>query len=81
MNVVAPLTLQGGGHYALHAVKEIKVSEDFLELDMETRKCQNKESFEDCSTRMYLEELEDKCHCVQYKLRNFTIENQVQYES
>ena len=68
--------LTGEGTYALTAVKEIDVTEEFLGLDTETINCQNKELFEDCTTRQYLEKLQQECLCVPYRLRNFT-ENQV----
>ena len=69
--------LTGEGTYALTAVKEIDVTEEFLELDTETINCQNKQLFEDCTTRQYLEKLQLECKCVPYSLRNFT-ENQVE---
>ena len=75
--LIAPLELHGEGNYALNVVKEIKITDDFLSLDVKTKKCQNKESVRDCSTRKYLKKLEENCNCVPYKLRNFTKENQV----
>ena len=69
--------LQGEGNYALYAVKETKVTDDFLGMDETIRRCQNVEKYEDCTTRKYLTELENDCHCVPYGLRNFTKENQV----
>ena len=59
------------------AVKEIQATEEFLGLDIKTRKCQTKETFEDCTTRTYLDQLEQKCGCVPYNLKNFEKKNQV----
>ena len=76
----APLKLNGEGTYALSAVKEIKVTDDFLSLDMATRKCQEKESFEDCITMQYLRRVEQECNCIPYRLKNFTMKNQVAWK-
>ena len=59
----------------MSAVKEIRVTEDYLGLEEETRKCQNQESFEDCTTREYLQTVEKHCHCVPYGLNMFFAEN------
>ena len=80
MLIIAPLELEGEGSYALNVVKEIKVTDDYLGLDQETRKCHNKESVEECSTRKYLKMMEEICDCVPYRLRNFTLENQVVFD-
>ena len=73
----APLELSGEGTYAITAVKEIKVTEDFLGQDEKTKKCQDKVSFEDCITEQYLDKLVELCKCVPYRLRNFTKNDQV----
>ena len=75
------LKLTGEGSYALTSVKEIQATEEFLGLDIETRKCQTEEIFEDCTTRKYLDQLEQKCGCVPYNIRNFTKDNQVNFSS
>ena len=62
------------GEYALTAVKEIQVTDDFL--DIKTKNCQIKESYEDCTTRSYLQRVELECKCLPYRLRNFTAKNQ-----
>ena len=69
--------LEGEGNYALYAVKESKITEDFLGMDMDIKNCQHFEQYEDCTTRKYLSKFENDCHCVPYRLRNFTKENQV----
>ena len=62
----------GEGSYALSAVKQITVTEDFMELDQNQKKCQTKETFEDCKTKLYLGKLEKECNCIPYRLKNFT---------
>ena len=58
-------------------MKEIKVTDDFLDLDLKTRKCQNIESYEACTTRLYLQNVKDECQCIPYNLLNFTTKEQV----
>ena len=67
-----PLRLSGEGSYALSAVKEISVTEDFLQLADETRKCQNRESFEQCSTKHHLVSIKKVCECIPYGMKNFS---------
>ena len=49
--------MYGEGNYALTAVKEVSVTQSFLGLSSEDKKCQNLESLEDCSTRSYLQSI------------------------
>ena len=49
--------MYGEGNYALTAVKEVSVTQSFLGLSSDDRKCQNLESLEDCSTRSYLQSI------------------------
>ena len=60
----------------MSAVKEIRVTEDYLGLEEETRKCQNQESFEECTTREYLEMFKQLCNCIPYGLSMLTAQNQ-----
>ena len=53
----APRQMYGEGNYALTAVKEVSVTQSFLGLKEEDKKCQNLESLEDCSTRSYLQSI------------------------
>ena len=71
------MKLNGEGTYALTAVKLIEVTNDFLDLAVDEIKCQNKESFEDCTTKLYLKSVEKECNCIPYRLRNFTMQEQV----
>ena len=71
-SVVAPLKLYGEGKYALSAVKQIKVTEEFMKLDDEIKNCNNRQSYEECATKAYLEHLKQECKCVPYELRNYS---------
>ena len=49
--------MYGEGNYALTAVKEVSVTQSFLGLKEEDKKCQNLESLEDCSTKSYVQSI------------------------
>ena len=65
----APIKLFGEGSYAVSDVKEMEVTDEYLELDKNIRNCQTDESFESCSTRQYLDTLKSQCNCLPYALR------------
>ena len=76
---VEPLKLVGDGTYSLHDLKQIKVTDDYLQLNERVKNCQTKESFEDCTTRYYLNRVQDECSCVPYRLRIFSKKDQAKY--
>ena len=58
-----------GKQYNLNNVKEIKVTEEFISLKKDATKCQNKESFDDCTSRLYMEALMTQCKCRPFAIR------------
>ena len=50
----------------------MKVTNDYLGLDEDVRKCQNIEPFENCTTRQYLDSVLEQCKCVPFALRDFS---------
>ena len=68
MTFKVPLKLYGGGNFALAAVKEIDVTEEYLEMSKDITKCQNKISLEECETKEYFEQMVEKCKCIPFKL-------------
>ena len=50
-------------------MKEIKFTDSFLGLDRDTRKCQNIESYNDCKSRIHLENLRQDCGCLPLSLK------------
>ena len=64
MFLAEPLKLQGEGEYNLDVVKEVKVTDSFLSMDEEERGCQNKEEYQDCMTRHYLDQVKKTCKCI-----------------
>ena len=61
--------LSGEGEYNLNILKEIRVRESFNELDEDVRECQNKETYDECTTRHYIEETREKCGCLPFAIR------------
>ena len=55
----------------------MKVTDDFLGLDEERRKCQRTIPVAECATNLYLQEIQNQCKCVPYASRNFTEAKQV----
>ena len=76
----APITVHGEGTYALSVVKEMKVTDEYLGLDENIRKCQNRESFEDCTTRNYIDEIHLRCKCDPYSWKGIVTNNLVEYK-
>ena len=62
------LILKSGKEYNLNVVKQVKVTEDFLAMDKADIKCQNHESFDECTTRLYLDDLKSRCGCIPFHM-------------
>ena len=58
-----PITFVGEGEYKINVVKMITVTDSFLELHQSDRGCQNEESFDTCTTRLYSDNIFKKCGC------------------
>ena len=56
---------------------EVKVTEDFLGFDKETKKCQNKTRVHDCQQEKFLFDVRQKCQCLPYHLKNYSLPFQV----
>ena len=65
-----PILLEGVGHFALTAIKDIKVTEEFLGLGQEVTRCQRRESRADCVSRRYEEQVLTSCHCAPLYIRS-----------
>ena len=63
----------GKGDFALTDVKEMDGTEDFFDLDVKVRKCQNDESVLDCEMKKYLEIGRKECKCIPHHLRVFSM--------
>ena len=67
-----PIRVYGEASIAISDVKEMEATDEYLGLDERTRKCQDKEPFENCTTRQYLDRVQNVCNCVPYALRDFS---------
>ena len=47
------------------------VTEDFLGLDEDDRKCQYEEPLNNCTTRQYLDTMREKCGCLPFNINLF----------
>ena len=64
-----PVGLFGEGQFNLHSMKEIALTDSFMGLDRDSRKCRNIETHDDCKTRLHIEHLRQKCGCLPLSLR------------
>ena len=63
------MTLTGEGQYNINALKEIEATDSFLSLDDETRGCRiSDESHDDCTTRLYMDNMRQKCGCLPFSI-------------
>ena len=59
----------GGGEYNLDSLKDIRVTNSFLNFDESIRDCQDNEPLQNCTTRMYMDAIIRKCKCLPLNLR------------
>ena len=64
-----PVKLIGGGKYNLNDIKEIIVTDSYLGLPQDVKKCQNVEEVLDCTTRHHQNMLLKKCGCIPFRIR------------
>ena len=76
-----PLRLYGKGDYAFTDVKEMAGSEDFDDLPVEIRKCQNRETVLECEAKKYLDLGRKKCGCIPHHLKSFSTAVSYQYST
>ena len=62
--LLEPFKLVGEGKFNLNVLRETKVTESFLGLNMEARGCQNDEPVHNCTTRQYIENVLKACKCL-----------------
>ena len=69
--------MYGEGAYAMTVVKEVEVTEQYLGLPRDKIKCQNIERLEECTTREYLQNVQNQCNCVPFGLNGLVVHEQV----
>ena len=72
-----PDIFYGNGTIRIKGVKQVKVTDDYLSLDLQTRGCQNDSTYEDCVTEVYLDLLKEECDCLPFHLQNFSTEDEI----
>ena len=67
--------MSGEGEYNLNILKEIAVTNSFLELGSDEKKCQSYESkgsYDNCTTKYFSEQMKKDCGCLPYDMNNAT---------
>ena len=64
INTINPFTGYGKGHYIITHVKQMSTTKDFDNFPEDVKKCQNKETVEECSHRKLMENTAKKCGCL-----------------
>ena len=59
----------GEGKYDL-VLRETRVTDSFLDFDLEVRGCQNEEPVQNCTTRQHINTIVEKCKCLPLNLNN-----------
>ena len=62
------MELQGEGHYAITALKDIKATDSYMRLGRETTKCKEEKS--DCPTRKFKKKVLSKCGCAPFGMKS-----------
>ena len=68
MSFTEPLKLSLDMEHHLNVIKEISVTDYFQSMDINIRACLE-ESFDDCTTKKYRNDLINKCQCLPFQLR------------
>ena len=67
--ILESVVLVGEGEYNLNVVKEIEVTDSYMGLDQDVRGCQNKEPYDDCTTKIYMDTIIGECGCLPFNIR------------
>ena len=72
LHCLDPVTLSGEGEFDLNIIKEVEITDSFMGLSLNDRKCQNEENFVDCTTRHGLGNILLNCGCLPLSIGSFT---------
>ena len=50
-------------------MKEITVTDSFLSLAEDVRECKDHETFDECVTKRYIDDLKEHCKCIPINIR------------
>ena len=59
----------GEGKYNL-VLRETRVTDSFLDFDLEARGCQNEEPVQNCTTRQHVDTIVENCKCLPLNINN-----------
>ena len=65
---VVRLKLSFESIYNLNNIKEVSVTDAFVNLDEKTRGCSNDFTFDECTTKLYVNAVIGKCNCLPIKM-------------
>ena len=69
LNTLSPFSAYSSGEYIMTVLKKTTGTENFLNLPDEERRCQL-ETFEQCQSKRYFEEVQKSCGCVPWAFNN-----------
>ena len=67
--LLEPLIIRGEGEYNLNIVKEEKGTDSFISMSPDITKCQEIIEYQDCTTKIYEDEMKKNCQCLPFHLR------------
>ena len=70
MSTSDPVTLSGEGEYNLNILKDISVTDSFLELGEDIINCQTVEPYDNCTSRHYIKNVMQECGCIPISLKS-----------
>ena len=72
----------GEGEYNLNALTAVEITDSYLGLDQNIRKCQNEEPYQNCTSRRYHDTFLGQCGCLPFYMitNNKKVLSQEYYE-
>ena len=64
-----PVKLIGEGEYNINVLTQIEVTESFLGLKEDSRKCHKEEVYTNCTTKKYHDTFLSECGCLPFNIR------------
>ena len=60
----------GEGEYNLNALTAVEITDSYLGLDQDVRKCQNVEPYQNCTSRHYFDSFLGQCGCLPFYMKS-----------
>ena len=68
LSFVEPVYFVGEGEYNLNILKEIEVTNAFLDLGPDHTGCQDGDNIQNCTTKNYMDSLLKRCGCLPFSI-------------